>query len=151
VKEGVLKHTSLAHIWSNYPKENYPLLLQILEKFEIAFPVCAPSYFLSVFLLTNNHQMPSEDEADRKYLIPTLLPLDQPSNIQEWPSFWEGTVFSRVFQFRFLPYGFFSRLIIRTLHIPLLESVAVWSTGVIVKFEDVRAMLKYSPTTYKVS
>jgi len=144
VKEGVLKHTSLGHIWSNYPKENRHSLLQILEMFDIALPVCTSSFLrTSISLLTNNHQMPYEDKVERKYLIPTLLPLDSPPDTPEWPTYWVGHIFSRVFQFKFLPCEFIPRLIIRTLRIPLLETVAVWSTGVIVKFEDVRVMLKY--------
>jgi Leucine-rich repeat (LRR) protein/GTPase SAR1 family protein len=133
VKDGLLKHSNLPHIWSHYPQENYPLLLKVLQKFEIMF------------------KMPSEN-SEEVSLIPSLLPVEQPAGVAEqWPSFWPETSLSRVYQFKFLPLGFFSRLMTRALHLPGLTPLFYWSTGVLVQYENVKALIKYSANNYKLT
>ena len=109
--------------------------MSLLEIFEIAFA------------------LPSGPEGG-KYLIPSLLPENQPPTYSQiWPTLNPEIEyqFGRVYQFKFMPLGFFSRLFVRTLHLPLVRAIEYWRNGVIITNDEEKAILRYNPTEYKLT
>jgi hypothetical protein len=66
-------------------------------------------------------------------LIPSLLPEERPTQVKDlWPLFEDKMhQFARFFRFSFLPMGFFSRCIARTLLLPDVESLCYWKNGIV--------------------
>lgn len=93
VKNGVLLSTNLTQIWKppEFPESLHMTLLSLLEKFEISFP------------------LPSKDHEATRNFIPYLVIGDRPENLlvdqhKEYAA--------RAYKFDFLPFGFFSRLVV---------------------------------------
>jgi hypothetical protein len=98
-KNGVLHHANLPIIWKNYPESLHKVLLGILEKFEVVFPI------------------KGQEGAS---VVPTMLP-DEPTNMYNEISNreFDSTLFERIertYKFDFLPLGFFARLVVRFYH-----------------------------------
>ena len=136
-KSGEILEKDLIHIWRAFDPSLHKTLMGLLERFEIAFA------------------LPSNEQGDR-YLIPALLP--DTGKADSFSSLW-GPITSqdniyqlgRIYVFKFLPLGFFSRLFVRILHLPGVKSDFYWSTGVIVKRDDEKAIIRYNPTEYKLT
>eukprot|EP01103_Thecamoeba_quadrilineata_P016060 TRINITY_DN5267_c0_g2_i1.p1 TRINITY_DN5267_c0_g2~~TRINITY_DN5267_c0_g2_i1.p1 ORF type:complete len:1706 (+),score=349.49 TRINITY_DN5267_c0_g2_i1:81-5198(+) len=99
--------------------------------------------------------LPWEDNADC-LLIPCLLPQNQPQSVADtWPPDFAASgaynQLGRIYQFGFLPHGFFSRLMIRTLHRGLVRPLTFWSSGMVVELDTTRAMLRFNPVVYELS
>ena len=115
VRNGVVLHRDLIHIWhpSEYPLEFHQSLHQLLENFEIIFPL-----------------KESEDLSweERKSLVPVLLSAQKPEMINElFPRFDQSPQYSRIFQFNFVPSGFVNHLFIRIMQFSHLE--ICWRNG----------------------
>lgn len=108
VKNGILVKEMLRQIWKppEFPESLHEGLLSLLKAFEIVFP------------------LPKDSE--EKIIVPSLV------NFNEKPSDLEVLTFpnctKRIYQFDFLPFGFFSRLIIRMLY--FLNLSAFWKNGI---------------------
>eukprot|EP01088_Endostelium_zonatum_P020081 TRINITY_DN722_c1_g1_i1.p1 TRINITY_DN722_c1_g1~~TRINITY_DN722_c1_g1_i1.p1 ORF type:complete len:2287 (+),score=512.39 TRINITY_DN722_c1_g1_i1:319-7179(+) len=125
-KDGRLNHDDLPLIWKppKFPTDLHPMMLQLLTKFEIAYPLKrSPKQDMSLNTTT----------AIPAHLIPCLLDESRPDKIAEfWPPFvaddksflsddpnQKGIMrqYTRIYHFRFLPLGFFPRLFVRTMNI----------------------------------
>jgi hypothetical protein len=143
VKNGTLQYGDLQRIWGGpkFPDHLYPNLVDILVKFEAIFPVY------------------SKNLTDGSFIVPSLLPKQIPYKIKQvsspffcscffsfllslyltcktWPQFPRSTEVElcRKFQFRFLPRGFFSRLMVRSL--PLGTSPVFYRDGILFKMNN---------------
>ena len=133
--EGLLNYQDLPQIWKDFPLDIHETLMKLLEQFEIAFKL-----------------------PEGNYIIPSLLPLDQPDTAKlHWSvsigQKVEGYVFSREYNFGFLPLGFFSRLFIRNWHLPNFEVKTHWRNGQILVFdndENIVSLLRYNPSSYRL-
>eukprot|EP01087_Luapelamoeba_hula_P024976 TRINITY_DN9696_c0_g1_i1.p1 TRINITY_DN9696_c0_g1~~TRINITY_DN9696_c0_g1_i1.p1 ORF type:complete len:1325 (+),score=299.28 TRINITY_DN9696_c0_g1_i1:269-4243(+) len=120
IRDGLLKLSDLPHVWTapDYPPELHDKLLLMLEKLEV----------ISRF----------KHEGEDKILIPCLLPDSPPRQDElekQWPTFTAGGQAGRIYNFEFLPLGFFSRLLVRFLlsqYIPVIY----WKTGIVLKREE---------------
>jgi internalin A len=110
VKNGVLLASDLPQIWKppDFPEILHASLMSLLEKFEISYP------------------LPKKGE----YLLPYLIHSQRPSALDY--SFKEPCVY-RSYRFGFLPFGFFSRLVVRLMH--FLEAVSYWQNGILLKHQ----------------
>ena len=107
ITNGEILEKNLIHIWRAFEPSLHKTLMGLLERFEIAFAL-----------------PPSEEGA--RYLVPALLPDTQPGSYTKlWgPIASKEHVYQlgRVYEFKFLPLGFFSRLFVRILHLPGVEA-----------------------------
>jgi Leucine-rich repeat (LRR) protein/tRNA A-37 threonylcarbamoyl transferase component Bud32 len=139
---GMLYHDQLAHMWNSplFPAELHPVMLKILQKFDVVYP------------------LPPVDGRPVS-LVPSLIRNPRPASIEDswspandhtrsWVRQSEieaGLEFGeRIYQFRFLPVGFFSRLIVRVLHIPNIEVSLRWANGLEVRRGDCAALFEFS-------
>lgn len=115
-KNGAVALENLTHLWKGqYPENMYEPLKQLLYKFEIAFT--------------------SPD--GKSLVIPSLLDESPNDESQIWPP--ERLIVqlenvlqtNRVYQFRFMPLGFFSRLLVRLYALPDVEVHLSWRYGII--------------------
>lgn len=140
IKDGVLHRQELKMIWRppEYPEDIHILLLSLLGKFEILYTLpeslkakighrraLPPNISVE---LRNNEMIMDEDV---EILIPSLLPEYKPLVDLFWVEKDLLRIqYDRIYKFEFIPLGFFSRLIIRCLH--LVDSVcAYWRNGII--------------------
>ena len=116
VKNGVVIHRDFIHIWhpSEYPVEFHKALYQILQKFEIIYPLKL-----------------KDDIAweDTKSLVPILLSPQKPDIVNELFPRFDPIVLqhSRIFQFKFVPTGFVNHLFTRIIQFTTLE--VCWKNG----------------------
>lgn len=112
---GVVTRRQLPEILDHkrYPVEQQRLILNLMEKFELAFAF----------------------EGSNRYLVPDLLPVEQPQFAWE-----EGG--SLLFEYRYavLPRSVLHRFMVR-LHPFIYEKIA-WRTGVMLAYEGMRALVK---------
>lgn len=132
IKEGALDESHLKQVLVDYPVEIHILLLNMLKKFNILFPVSTNS---SV-----------------KFVIPSLLPESaEPLDVKL--IFWYQEAvkcYGRFYTFLFLPLGLISRLIVRLLHIPNVSGKLYWRNGVIIEYKHQLALIQYLPKEYKL-
>lgn len=130
VKDGIILKKHLSHIWKppEFPEEIHQNLLAILEKFEVALRLSHTS---------------GEDE---KILIASLLPETQP--IFDWPEETNLIHLERIYHFYFLPFGLFSRLLVRILG--GTQAHAMWGDGALVSQDENKALLLYDRKTNKI-
>jgi serine/threonine protein kinase len=138
-RNGVLQHINLPQIWRapDFPMELHPTLLHLLEKFEI-------SYYL------RSTGTPG-DAYSGKSLIPSLLPEERPSNLEQsfarFPAINEQQ-FARQFHFSFIPHGFVSRLMVRLLH--FAEPSVFWRYGILLESERQRILVEANVASRRV-
>eukprot|EP01130_Rhizamoeba_saxonica_P017436 TRINITY_DN844_c0_g2_i1.p1 TRINITY_DN844_c0_g2~~TRINITY_DN844_c0_g2_i1.p1 ORF type:complete len:612 (-),score=100.65 TRINITY_DN844_c0_g2_i1:45-1880(-) len=129
VKNGILELDSLPFIWQQYPEDSWEYLLKILDNFEISFKV--------------------RDQC----IIPSLLPLECDNDIlkESWEKRdWTNT-YSRIYTFRFLPLGFFGRILVRLLHLEGgLNTVYHWRHGLIAEMGNEWALMRYLHLDYQL-
>ena len=121
IKQGILEHSDLIHIWSvkdGYPLHIHSTLLQILLKFEILFFI-------------DNYDMNDENSWRKgKSIIPSALPHRPDIRVSQiFPKF-ESNIrqYMRIYHISFVPPGFLNHLIIRL--IEQLIDVTYWRNGV---------------------
>ena len=111
-----LKDLSVILDGKNYPKKLHRFILDLMKKFELCF---------------------SFPDDDCHYLIPELLDNQEPL---EATSFSANECLNFQYHYPVLPEGLLPRFIVRT-HV-LSEGVMRWRSGVILKFESNRALVK---------
>ena len=139
INDGKILHDDLNKIWKEpkFPQKLRPVLLALLQKFDILFP-----------LPTRNNN-PHEEAS----LIPSLLPPERPPIVKDiWPTFEDNLKnLSRIWEFKFLPPGFFPRLIARTCYLPLISVHSAWRTGMVVRQGTMnKALVEYNPSLFKL-
>lgn len=100
-----------------YPTHQHRFLLDLMVRFELCFPL---------------------DEQAARYLIPTLLPKEQPIAVQSWP-FAESLAFAIHYRGS-MPDSIFSRFMVRKY--TLIEPGVYWRSGVALAYADSRALVK---------
>ncbi|MFN8453742.1 MAG: COR domain-containing protein [Anaerolineae bacterium] len=107
---GVLKREFLSQILdpARYPRDKHLFIVDMMRKFELCFDF--------------------EGFADRKFLIPDLLPKEEPAS-GDWSN-------SLAFQYHYdvLPGSVISRFIVRMNH--LIHQNTYWRNGVVLAYED---------------
>jgi hypothetical protein len=73
-----------------------------------------------------------------------------------WPAFEESCKqFARVYTFKFLPLGFFSRLFVRTMNIAAqlddLVPLVYWRDGMVLESGGSKAIVEYNPAIFRLS
>lgn len=113
VKNGVLEHKDLGFIWKapEYPSSLHGQLLQLLQSFDVCYRMDAGADIMA-----------------GRSLIPVLLPAFSGS-MESLPRA-GPEVFGRIFEFDFLPAGFFGRLTVRLLYLAVSKNI--WSDVVVV-------------------
>ncbi len=111
------------------PRQRYPLdkhlfLLELMRKFSLCFPF--------------------QDDADR-YLVPELLGKEEP---EEVATFQPEHCLNFEYHYGVLPEGLLPRFIVRT-H-TLSRGQARWRSGVVLSYEDCRALVKAEPIERRV-
>lgn len=130
-KDGVLSSNKvhLALLWKDaekFPKETHAQLISLLERFNIV------------------HRM-----SNGNLLVPSVLPISQPLIPTDlWPALCpKGYVEQgHIFDFPFLPLGFFGRLLARMFYLDDdVELPLFWNGGAVAKLHDQVALVKYAP------
>eukprot|EP01101_Sappina_pedata_P003071 TRINITY_DN13289_c0_g1_i2.p1 TRINITY_DN13289_c0_g1~~TRINITY_DN13289_c0_g1_i2.p1 ORF type:complete len:597 (+),score=147.61 TRINITY_DN13289_c0_g1_i2:33-1823(+) len=119
IKEGILLHSDIPHIWKDYG-DSRELLLPLMEKFEIVYEM--------------------RDEGFKRSLVPCLLPENAASINTIWP---KNTTKDQiqcgwVYEFKFLPKGIFGRILVRMHHIKGITQSHFWRYGAIFQMEEYR-------------
>ena len=122
-RDGILLHSELGQIWdaSVYPQDIHPKLLELMNKFELAY------------------ELPDQ----RSHLVAELLPSSEPEF--EWDTT-DNLHF--YYKYDFLPAGMMTRFIVR-LHQDLEErsdgTQLCWREGAVLCWEGTRAFVKVKP------
>ncbi len=119
-----LKDVPLILDGKKYPANMHRFLFDLMKKFEICF------------------NFPDDDT---QYLIPELLDKQEPGDTK---SFSPLSCLNFEYHYPVLPEGLLPRFIVRT-HV-LSEGLPRWRTGVILKFETIRALVKADVSEKKV-
>lgn len=116
-RNGELRHEDLTQTLDvdRYPRAMHNFLLDLMRKFELCFE----------FTDQENH-----------FLVPELLPEDQPPEADEFPP---ETCLNFEYRYPVIPEGMVPRFIVRTYILSTGE--ARWRTGVILRFEGNRALV----------
>ena len=130
VKEGKLAIADLPQVLVRFDAALAETLLALLVRFNIIHKI----------------------KGSTDYMVPSLLPAnistvtlsktwstETPSNVNE---------FRRLYKFMFLPLGFFSRLMLRMLHIPNINGILFWRDGFIVEYFGQKSQILYNPRQY---
>jgi internalin A len=123
--QGILEREWVAHALpaSDYPVEKHDFVLDLMEKFEVAF------------------KLETQDaHASERWLIPELLPEVQPHAFDEF----RGPGASRV-RFSYpeaLPPGLLPRLIVRTRELSQALPGCRWRSGVVIQWMECRALVR---------
>ena len=129
---GVLYHNDLTHHWpiNKYPIKLHSFLLELLEKFEFAYPI--RNMEINIY----------ESNIDYKncHLIPALLPGVQPNLSWDYKN---NLIF--IYIYDFLPTNIFTRLIVRLHHIIDIDdnnTDICWGDGVIFRKHSGKAFVE---------
>ena len=125
-KKGELRLRDLKTILpsKNYPANMHGFVLDLMKKFELCFTF---------------------PDSDTHYLIPELLDIQEPEAASE---FKPAECLNFRYEYEVLPEGLLPRFIVRT-H-GLIEDEHRWRTGVILNFEEGRALVKADVVDKKV-
>ncbi|KAH3763351.1 leucinerich repeat kinase [Pelomyxa schiedti] len=135
---GFVEQKKIHHVFEEFPPEQYTTLIELLQTFEILFTL-----------------------PDGRLLVPSLLPDLAPRYSEgsaEAASFWTaptgtGTkvvMSGRILKFRFLPIGFFPRLMVMVLGIPETAPLFAWNEGLIVENLSIQDSASSSITKQKL-
>jgi len=158
VVNGVLSRSACSQLWKppTYPLELHPFLINLLRRFELAYPL--PAGFSSPNGASPQPGASSAaaatatataDTEPELLLIPCLLHNDvEPERLASlWPRELAAGIsqLRRYFTFDFLPNGFFPRLLVRLLTATSWLPEHFWKNGVLVRMEDARMLLQFDP------
>ena len=133
VKDGMLPLSAVPQVFKKYPQFMHSSLIFLLERFQI------------VHRLTPKNCTFIDSE---KLVVSSMLPEEIPN---QFSSVWLQKVPSNCIQqgrqyiFPFLPLGFFNRLMIRLLHIPLLQGTLFWRNGMVISYLTQSAFIHFDP------
>jgi internalin A len=126
-RQGELRFTDLPGILDPfaYPRERHSFLLDLMRKFELCF---------------------SFPDEDGHYLLPDLLDKQQPAKVED---FQPTSCLNFRYEYPVLPEGLLPRFIVRT-HV-LSAGQPRWRTGVMLHFENCRALVMADKQRKKVN
>ena len=122
-KRGKLYPRDLPQIWKEpmYPASIHPVLLELLQRFEILYPIM--------------------DGKERCYLIPNLLPPEKPDFALLWRDYDERQQeLARHFVMDFVPIGLMSRFMIRMMQFCKVHSC--WQLGMVLQHNEEMALVQ---------
>jgi Leucine-rich repeat (LRR) protein/GTPase SAR1 family protein len=128
VKDGLLEHRNIPQMWKEpeYPERMHSYLLRLLQAFDVSFPLSADSSVRDFYAGTS--------------LVPVMLASSHSRKEVELSPEQDWSIhLGRVFDFEFLPSGFFARLTVRMLH--LCKADGTWSDRLHLSLGDARAVL----------
>ncbi|MBI4662224.1 MAG: TIR domain-containing protein [Verrucomicrobia bacterium] len=119
-RQGELRRADLAGILPKkaYPPRMHGFLIELMRKFELCFPF-------------------HDDPAEHRYLVPELLGKEQPALKDPFPP---SECLNFRYDYRLMPEGLLPRFITRT-H-TMSEQSERWRTGVVLRWEGCRALVK---------
>ncbi len=114
-EKGKVKFSKLNEYWdeNEYPKDKHGALMDLMEKFELCFPV---------------------DEKKTAYIIPECLPADKPKSF-EWDEK-DSTVFEYDYG-EYIPSSIFPRLLVKLHQYLPKKNQVLWKTGASFEYEAV--------------
>ncbi|AKB50640.1 hypothetical protein MSBRW_1387 [Methanosarcina barkeri str. Wiesmoor] len=123
--EGALPQSELSQIWNTktYPPSVHPQLMELMNKFELSY------------------ELPDKSN----YLIPELLPKNEPDNF-EWNKE-DDLCFYYCYDY-FLPSGIITRFIVRMHENLVIKENGMplcWREGAVLKFQNSSALVKMKP------
>lgn len=130
-KGGILEHSALLQIWREpaYPKSIHAVLLNILENFEVTFPL-----------------EPFNDKYTGKNLLPSLLLSTLPDDFsQRWAPMLpiDLSETGKDYKFDFVPFGLFGRIIVRILRLGIPE--LFWGNGILLRQDKKLTLIRFYP------
>lgn len=126
--DGILPMTSLINTWK-LPHSVKIEFLKLLQDFNVA-TVLVDQHVTD---LTNESKL----DENVKVLVPALLPDEKPDNFDQlWDPNLQNLEYKRIYKFAFLPFGFFSKVLIRILHLPDIDELCYWKYGIVGKRKD---------------
>ncbi len=125
-RQGELHLDDLQHLLSaqRYPPDKHLFLMELMRKFSLCFA------------------FPDEE---KRYLIPELLGKEEPEEVTAFPP---ADCLNFEYKYGVLPEGLIPRFIVRS-H-TLSREQARWRSGVILAYEDCRALVKAEPAERRV-
>ena len=111
-----------------YPKSKHAYILELLEKFDVAFALAEPD------------QKPGERKEPERWLIPELLPEVQPAAFEEFRA--PGVKRIRFVYPDAMPPGLLPRLIVRTHEMSEKLPLWRWRAGVVLEWAGSRALVR---------
>jgi len=114
LNQGKFNYTQLKSIWLDYPDDKFAFLIELMKKFELCF------------LLPNGVD----------YIVPELLPPNQPDEIDNWDN---SNNLRFEFRYKFMPAGIITRLIVR-MH-DYIENKLFWKQGILIEREQTFALI----------
>jgi serine/threonine protein kinase/GTPase SAR1 family protein len=135
VKNGLLAHSDLRHIWSAYSPNIYKHLISILERFEVLYDVKINNTpYLIVPSLVQSRVPP-----EAVFAFPETVALT-------------ARAFKRHYVFEFAPLGFFARLMVRLHAIANLSIEHLWSAGFVGRTSrDEQLALSFDDVAYRLA
>ena len=138
-KDGILEHSNLELILPRFPKNLYPTIISLLEKFEVCFP-------------RNRYEFgyaPTLEEFQKdSSIIPSYLPEVPPADFYEniWPNQPRSGVveINRILIFNVIPKELISRLLVR-LRTAIYE-VSIWRFGIFLVYKQQQALVEIENT-----
>ena len=121
ITRGILMREVIPFIWKKYLPAEHPLLLSLLEKFDIMFPLC-------------DFTVPTGTPPD-KFLVPCFLPANEPASLATmWPFSPQQseTQYSRSYHFSSMPIGLFGHILVRVMRLPVITNSLYWKNNVVV-------------------
>lgn len=130
VRNGIIKSCDLPFIWRDhhkYPPSVHSQMLRLLSNFEIALPLSIRKKQNTTII----NRVTDKSTPVTLHLIPSLLPVVQPTLDILWPTKEDKFEIQRHYRFEaFLPVGLFSRFIVRLLNTNVVY--CFWKFGVII-------------------
>ena len=129
---GIISHQDLPSFWPGISKEKLPIVLQMMEKFEVCFQI-KDKNDLQQQEKEEKEKKEEKEFFSRKSIIPSLLPEEIPQDI--W-RYWSADVpfgqiqVERVIKFNIVPQEMVGRLFVR-IH-ESIQNGMVWRHGVLI-------------------
>lgn len=133
IKNGFLAPNDVPNLLSDYPSFIQEFVINLLSQFNVL------------------HKL-----SDHHYLIPSMVTQSRPHSElrSKWPSVIEEIEHHRIFEFSFLPFEFFSRVIVRLLLVSGVHGVLFWKNGVLFELSSQnciqKSILTYDENKYKL-
>eukprot|EP01130_Rhizamoeba_saxonica_P016297 TRINITY_DN7505_c0_g1_i1.p1 TRINITY_DN7505_c0_g1~~TRINITY_DN7505_c0_g1_i1.p1 ORF type:complete len:1687 (-),score=329.77 TRINITY_DN7505_c0_g1_i1:29-5089(-) len=140
-KDGIIDNEKLrAFAWKGYPQEIHDQLYQILNRFDILFPVAGEfkDKLSLIPCMFDNEPSPGFLAKEKLYFSSSTIGLINGVKLAR---------IERRYEFKFLPMGFFSRIIVRILQDVINKSLPsnYWKYGIEINKGDQAALIQYFP------
>jgi len=115
--KGCFSYDDLQRLWQEYAPDKHPYLIQLMLKFEMCFTI----------------------PDTRNYIVPQLLPHQEPDEIRLWEKK-KQNILRFEYHYSFMPEGIISRLIARN-HVHISMDT-YWKSGFIFRYKKSEALIK---------